>query len=128
MTPEDVRAAVERYYAAISARDIDAVIAMFAPDAVMRDPVGMPPATNARTRRDRYDGIALAFEMFAITPDRVVAVADEAAASWSAAGRARNGRDVTFDGISTFGFDADGRITHMSAYWEVSAIAAAMAR
>jgi steroid delta-isomerase len=126
MTPEDVRAAVERYYAAISARDIDAAVTMFAPDAVMRDPVGMPPATDAPTRRQRYDGIALAFETFTITPDRIVVTGDEAAANWTANGKARTGRDVTFGGISTFVFDAEGRITQMSAYWDVSAIMSEM--
>jgi steroid delta-isomerase len=127
MTPDEVRRAVERYYAAVSARDIDAVVAMFAPDAVMRDPVGTPPATDAAARRQRYDGIALAFEAFAITPDRIVVTGDEAAAGWAAAGKARTGRAVTFDGISTFVFDADGRISAMSAYWDVSAIITAMA-
>jgi len=126
MTPEDVRAAVERYYAAISGRDIDAAVAMFSPDAVMRDPVGMPPATDAAARRQRYDGIALAFETFTITAHQVVAVADEAGASWTANGKARTGREVTFDGISTFAFDVEGRITNMSAYWDVSAIMSAM--
>ena len=128
MTPDDVRAVVERYYAAISARDIDAAAAMFAPDAVMRDPVGMPPATDARTRRERYDGIALAFETFAITPERIIVAADEAAASWTASGKARTGRELSFEGISMFAFDENRRITHMSAYWDMSAIVAAMAR
>jgi hypothetical protein len=100
---------------------------MFAPDAVMRDPVGMPAASDDASRRQRYDGIALAFETFAISAGRIIAVADEAAAQWSASGKARNGRDVTFDGLSTFAFDAEGRIRQMSAYWDVSAIMAAMA-
>jgi steroid delta-isomerase len=126
MTPGETRASVEAYYAAVSAGDIDAAVAMFADDAVMRDPVGMPPATDAASRRQRYDGIALAFETFAITPRQVVASPGEAGARWTAAGKSRSGRDVTFDGISTFVFDEHGRIAQMSAYWDVSAIVSAM--
>jgi ketosteroid isomerase-like protein len=100
---------------------------MFAPDAVMRDPVGMPPATDAAARRQRYDGIALTFETFTIKPDQVVVTGDEAGARWTAHGRSRTGRDVTFEGISTFVFDAEGRISAMSAYWDVSAIMKSMA-
>jgi steroid delta-isomerase len=125
-TPEQVRGTVEAYYAAISARDIDALLRMFAPGSVMRDPVGMPPAIDDATRRQRYEGIAMAFETFAITPQQIVASANEAGVRWTVHGRARTGRDVTFDGISTFIFDDDGRITTMSAYWDLAAITQAM--
>jgi ketosteroid isomerase-like protein len=125
-TPEAVRGAVEAYYAAITARDVDALLRMYAPGSAMRDPVGIPPATDDATRRQRYDGIAAAFETFAITPQQIVASANEAGVRWTAGGRARSGRDVTFDGISTFIFDDDGRITTMSAYWDLTAITLAM--
>jgi ketosteroid isomerase-like protein len=127
MTADETRASVERYYSAVNANDVDACAAMFAPGAAMRDPVGMPPATDDNARRQRYQGIALAFETFAITTRQLVALAGEAAATWSATGKTRTGRDVTFDGISTFIFDSEGRITQMSAYWDVSAIMTATA-
>ena len=126
MTPDETRAAVEAYYSAVSAGDIDAAVAMFADGAVMRDPVGMPPATDAAARRQRYDGIALAFETFAVTPVQIVASAGEAGARWTARGKSRTGRDISFDGISTFVFDEHGRIAQMSAYWDVSAIIASL--
>jgi ketosteroid isomerase-like protein len=125
-TPEAVRAAVEAYYAAISARDIVALLGMYAPGSAMRDPVGIPPATDDATRRQRYEGIAAAFETFAITPQQIVASANEAGVRWTAGGKVRTGRDVTFDGISTFVFDDDGRIMTMSAYWDLGAITQAM--
>jgi steroid delta-isomerase len=122
----DVRERIEHYYATLSAGDIDAVAALFAPDAVMRDPVGAPPATDDASRRQRYAGIKLAFDAFAIAPVTVIAGGTEAATTWSAAATAKNGREVTFSGISTFGFDAEGRITAMSAYWDPAVMAAAL--
>jgi ketosteroid isomerase-like protein len=126
MTADETRAAVERYYDAVNQNDAGVCAAMFAPDAVMRDPVGMPPATDDASRRQRYQGIGIAFETFAITTRQVVAIAGEAAATWSAGGKTRAGREVSFEGISTFAFDGEGRIVQMSAYWDVSAIMTAM--
>ena len=125
-TPHDIRGAVEAYYDAVSAGDIERVLAMFAADAEMRDPVGTPAASDDMARRQRYAGIGAAFESFTIQPGVIRVGGDEAAATWSASARAKNGRDVAFDGISTFAFDAERRIAKMWAYWEPAAIVAAM--
>ena len=127
LAPERVRDAVAAYYAAVGVDTIDTVAAMFAPDAPMRDPVGLAAVSNDAARRERYEGIAAAFASFAITPVQVAVCGDEAAASWTARGVTKAGREVTFAGISTFTFDAEGRIAAMSAYWEPAAVAAAMA-
>ncbi len=126
MTADEVRAAVAAYYAAVSDRDIDAAVAMFAPDAKMLDPVGAPPAVDAEQRRQRYAGITATFDTFAIQPSFVAVCGADAAARWTASGTAKNGKQVAFDGISTFTFDAAGKIAAMSAYWEPAAIIAAM--
>lgn len=127
MTPDDIRAAVAAYYAAIRNGDMDRVVAMFAADGVMRDPVGTPEAATEAERRQRYGGIGAMFESFGIQEEHVSANPPEAAARWTATGRARNGKDIRFEGISTFAFDDAGKITAMSAYWEPATIAAAFA-
>ncbi len=127
-TPDALRERVAAYYAAISRRDIDACAAMFAADAEMRDPVGMPGATDDAGRRQRYAGIDAAFATFNIAPDVAIPGGDEIAVKWTARGVTRNGaRDVSFEGISTFVFDGEGRIACMSAYWDTGAIIRAMA-
>lgn len=126
-TPDDIRAAVAAYYAAIRAGDMERVVAMFAAAAVMRDPVGTPAASTDAERRQRYGGIGAMFESFGIQEEHISASPAEAAARWTATGRARNGTDIRFEGISTFAFDDDGKITAMSAYWEPATIAAAFA-
>lgn len=127
-TPDGLRERVTTYYAAISRGDIDANAAMFAPDAEMHDPVGMPPATDDAGRRQRYGGITAAFATFTIAPDVMIPGGDAIAAKWTARGVTKAGaKDVSFEGISTFAFDADGRIARMSAYWDTGAILRAMA-
>ncbi len=128
MTDHDatIRTAVAAYYAAVRAGNVDAIAPMFAPTAVMRDPVGMPPATDDASRRQRYAGIAATFETFGIFEDQVAICGDEAAARWTAHGAARNGKQVAFEGISTFVFDDAGKIASMSAYFEIATVMAAM--
>lgn len=123
---EAIRGAVAAYYAAVRSGEVDAIAPLFAPAAVMRDPVGTPPAQDDASRRQRYAGIAAAFETFGIFEDQVAVCGDEAAARWTARGAAKNGKQVSFDGISTFVFDDDGKIVSMSAYFEIAAVTAAM--
>jgi ketosteroid isomerase-like protein len=126
MDAEATRAAVTAYYDAVSRGDIEAVLAMFGPDAVMRDPVGQPPASDDMARRQRYAGIGAAFSSFRIDADRVYASPGEAATVWTARARTKGGKDVTFSGASTFTFDANGKIASMSAYWEPATVAKAL--
>ena len=126
LDPATVRDRINEYYAVISRGDVERAVAMFAEGAIMRDPVGTPPATDADQRRARYAGIGAAFDAFTITPEHVTVCGDEAAAKWTVRAHSMQGKDVSFEGISTFQFNDEGRITLMSAYWEPAAVAAAM--
>jgi ketosteroid isomerase-like protein len=125
--PIDPAAAVGAYYAAVSTRDVDTIAPLFVADAVMRDPVGLPPATTDAERRERYARIAAGFESFEMTPHDIMAGGNEAAARWTATGRTRTGKDVRFEGISTFVFDDAGKMTMMSAYFDMAALIAQLA-
>lgn len=125
-TDATIRTSVAAYYAAVRAGDVDAIAPMFAPGAVMRDPVGMPPATDDASRRQRYAGITATFETFGIFEDQVAVCGDEAAARWTARGTAKNGKPISFEGISTFVFGDGGKIATMSAYFEIATVMAAM--
>ena len=121
-----VRNAVTAYYAAVTRGDIEAVSAMFAPDAVMRDPVGTPAATDPAARAQRYGVIAAIFAEFVISDEHVIVCGDEAAAKWIARATTQTGRDVSFEGISIFVFDTERKITSMSVYFDTAALANAL--
>jgi ketosteroid isomerase-like protein len=127
MNAEDLRSRVAAYYAAVRAGDIDTTLALFAPDAAMRDPVGTPPAIDEAQRRQRYAGIAATFDAFSIDEDDVIVCGDEAAARWTIAGRLKNGRELLIGGMSTFEFGDDGSIQRMSAYWDPAEVVKALA-
>ena len=58
-TPDDLRAAVDRYVATVNGRDPGAIAALFTPDAVQADPASNPPNVG-RDAIGRFfaDGIA----------------------------------------------------------------------
>lgn len=125
LSQQSVRDRVRAYYAALSAGDVEAILSMFAARAVMYDPVGAPAAEDEAGRRARYAGLA-AFERFTIHEDALIVCGDEAAVKWTARGTLRDARAIGFEGISTFVFDADGRIARMSAYWDPATVLAAV--
>jgi steroid delta-isomerase len=122
MTKESVQEAVERYYAALSARDLEAWLACFSEDVVSHSPVGAPVIEGR-------DGMRLALKLVAntlreihIAPDDVYVCGSSAAVKWSARGTGHDGRPVSFAGINVFEVDLEGRIRRIHAYWDPNAM------
>lgn len=119
MTTHDVRAVVERYVEASNRDDKQAVLALFAPDAVWHDPVGAPPHVG-------HDGVAAFFDQARTMADRlemrirdVIACGSEAAALLEIEATIGDG-GMILDVVETFELDEDGRIRLMKAYWDMA--------
>ncbi|QDQ99078.1 SgcJ/EcaC family oxidoreductase [Tomitella fengzijianii] len=117
MKREAIRATVQAYVDAVGATDPDAVLALYAPDATVEDPVG----TDAHRGRDAIaafyaksagyhneselldcrisgDNAAFRFRITTTLPERTVEVTP----------------------IDVMTFDEDARITSMQAFWHTS--------
>lgn len=119
-TVEQMKAAVEAYAAAHTAGDVDAVAALFAPDAVVADPVDKPEhvgreAIRAFFASTHQPGSSLDLEIsgsiravgrFAAVPLRAV----------SSFGGSRFAVDI----VDVFTFGDDGLVTEMRAYWNAA--------
>lgn len=127
MIDDAKQAAVERYFAAISTQDADALVALFAPGGVMEDPVGARPITDEQGLRRFVAGIVDNFATMVLTPDACYHAGGEVAVHWSARGRSTQGIEVAYSGIDVFAFDADDRITSMRGYWDPKALFAQLA-
>jgi steroid Delta-isomerase len=118
-TPEQVKAAAEAYITASNANDKQAVLARFAPDAVLFDPVGQPPHVGA-------DGIGAFFDQTRTLADRiemklldVIVCGTEAALVLEI--HATIGESVMImDCVETVEFDDEAKIARMKAYWDMS--------
>jgi steroid delta-isomerase len=108
-------AAVHGYVDAFARGDVDAVVALFAPDASVEDPIGSPPRIGHAAIRAFYrDSMATGARLELAGPIRIAA----AHAAFAMQVRLHfNGQDLAIDVIDTFAFDPAGRITAMHAYF-----------
>jgi steroid delta-isomerase len=116
-TAKDIEQVFEQYAAAWSKQDVDAVAALFAPDAVVHDPVDGPGVEGREKIRAFFaDFGAPILAMRVAGPVHISADCRHAAARMDA--DARLGDDLTHvEALDVFTFDEEGRIQTMNAYW-----------
>ena len=112
-TNDTMEAAVHRYIRALNESDLDTIVALYAEDATVEDPVGTPPHNGREAIRAFYAGsVALKLDVALEGPVR--ATANEAAFAF----RVRfvwNGQATTICPIDVFRFNEAGLITSMRA-------------
>lgn len=120
--PQTNSLTVEQYLGAHTAGDVDAIVALFASDAVVADPVHQPAHVGRAAVRAFFAGtheMVDSIELRATGPmravDRWVAVPMRAVSTIA-------GSKVAIDVIDVFTFDDDGLIADMRAYWDPTAI------
>lgn len=125
-TAEQMSAAVSAYVAAFDKGDPDAVVALFAEDAVVEDPIGSPPHVGLTDIRAFYAGSMQTAARLTLTgPLRIapphLAFSMQVRLNWQ-------GRDMAIDVIDTMEFNADGKISRMQAYFGPANMADTSAR
>ena len=114
-TPEQMQAAVRAYIAALNANDIDAIVALYAEDATVEDPVGSSPQRGLAQIRAFYTA-SLSMALQVALDGEIRAVANEAAFAFSVS-LVMDGKRITIRPIDVMRFDAQGRITSMRAFF-----------
>lgn len=114
-TAEQMEAAVHAYVAAFEAGDAEAVVALFAVDATVEDPVGTPVKSGLDEIRAFYTGaMATGAKLHLDGPVRTAtnhaAFAFHVALQW-------DGKAMDIYVIDLFIFDDAGKITSMRAYF-----------
>ena len=109
-----MRAVVDQYLDWICAGDIDAVVALFAADAVVEDPAGAEERTGAAIRRFYTDAFAGGAVAKLTGPVRLT---ERHAAFPFRAEITRDGKVTTIEVIDVFAFDDTGKIARMTAYF-----------
>ena len=111
--------------AAVEAGDREAWLALFAPDAVVQDPIGVSPLDPTGLGHRGVAAIATFYDTV-IGPNRVTFSIRE---SYAAGAEVANVGTITttfedggralVDGVYTYRVDADGRLVALRAYWSV---------
>ncbi|MEB5967246.1 MULTISPECIES: steroid Delta-isomerase [Comamonas] len=123
-TVEHMTAVVHRYVAALNAGDLDGIVALFADDATVEDPVGTEPRRGIAAIRAFYaDSLKLPL-VVALTQE-VRAVADEAAFAFTVSFE-HQGRKTVIAPIDHFRFNGAGKVVSMRALFGEKNIHAAV--
>lgn len=113
--PAAMTAAVHAYVAALNAGDLDAIVALYADDASVEDPVGSTPLVGTEAIRAFYArSTAIALQ---VTLDGEVRVAGNECAFPFSVSFVHEGRRTTIRPIDTFRFDEAVRIVQMRAFF-----------
>jgi len=115
-----IRELVARYLATFATGDIEARIALFAPDASFEDPVGTPPMIGHDALRAFFSQ-GSAMKMSAEL-DRIAICGNEAAYAFRARLDAGEGGQVTIHPFETLVVGDDGLIVQMRAYFDADSI------
>ncbi|WP_230387964.1 MULTISPECIES: steroid Delta-isomerase [Pseudomonas] len=116
-TPEQVQARMQRYVELVDAGDIDGILALYAEDATVEDPVGQPPLRGIGAVSEFYrQGLGQMNVSAALTgPVRAThngcgAVPFRVDLTWE-------GRECSLQVIDVMEFDEHGLIRSMKAFW-----------
>lgn len=114
-TVEQMQAAVHAYVEGFATADVEAIVALFAADAVVEDPVGTPP-------KEGHDAIR-AFYSFSVGTgaklhlEGPIRVGPDYAAFAFQVRLTLDGKAATVDVIDVFRFDDAGKVRRMEAYF-----------
>lgn len=114
-TPEQIEGAVRSYIDSYNAADLDAIVDVFAEDAVVTDPVGTPPKTGQDEFREFFAaGVSMGAKL---TLDGPIRVAEEHAAFPFHVMLEWEGKQQRIDVIDVFKVNDDGKVIEMTAYF-----------
>lgn len=107
--------AVQTYVAGYAAGDVDAILSIFAEDAVLEDPVGKPAHQGKAALRAFFSvGIEMEAKLHMLGDVRC---AGDSAAFVFAVELKFDGAYKRIEVIDVFRFDDVGKVTEMRAYW-----------
>jgi|CXWL01.1.fsa_nt_gi steroid delta-isomerase len=124
ISPEQMRDAVDRYFAARTNLDPSAYAACFADDATVHDPYGSTPLRGTQALREFFAGIVDALREVRIQADSVYVAGNRSAVVFRGTGTGKNGKPVLVAGVDVFEFTAAARISGLWAYWDCAAVLA----
>ena len=117
-TVDQMHAVAQAYVDAYKRNDRDAVVSLFAPDAVFEDPVGQPP-------HDGHDGIAKfwdethALASIELVPRDVIVCGREMVMLFEVHATVGDSTMI-MDAVDVFVVGDDGKISSLKAYWDMA--------
>lgn len=110
---EKMAAAPAAYLSALSNKDLEGIVSLYADNAVVEDPVGSEPHVGIDAVRAFYAGV-VDYDLSAELTGQVRIAADEVAFPFRCENPAAG---MVMNIIDVFKFDDDGKVVSMRAFW-----------
>lgn len=118
-SPSEITASVRAYVDAANRNDKEAVLAMFAPDAVWYDPVGQPAHEGRSGVSEFWDQTRTMADRIEMLCENIITCGNEAAMTFQI--HATIGANVMeMDGVETFQVNDAGEFVLVKAYWDMA--------
>ncbi|TCJ37509.1 steroid delta-isomerase [Parafrankia sp. BMG5.11] len=111
-----MKRACEAYIERTNAGDAAGLVALFATNAVIEDPVGSPPKRGTEIASWFADSVAFGARIFPVGPVRG-SHSNEAAFAFDVEFTPPNGVRLRIRSIDACRFDEEGKITSLRAFW-----------
>lgn len=119
-TNDQVKAAVERYSAAVSAADKHGILACFSEGATVVDPYPSPAHVGREAISQFWDGVFALGTPLAFLPEKLVACGDRAVFIFAITVEGGNGERFGFEGFDVVTVNDEGLINELTAYWDLA--------
>jgi steroid delta-isomerase len=117
LSAQQIQHTMAHYVALVDAGDIDAIVALYAEDATVEDPVGQPPIQGLIAIERFYREGLGASNVSAILTGPVRATLNGCGAMPFRVDMEWAGQPCSLNVIDVMEFDGDGKIRSMKAYW-----------
>lgn len=121
LTPEQIEAAVEEYFASIGSLDVQRFANNFAPNGVLEDPVGTPAVQGQQTIGAFFASIIAPFSEIKPKVQEIIPCGQEAAVNWKLNLKMASGKKITIDGMGVFKFNQAGKLVSVREFWDLAA-------
>ncbi len=126
LTPDQIEAAVEEYFASVGAFDVQRYVNQFAPDGVLEDPVGTPPVQGTQAITAFITNIIAPFSEIKHKIQDINVCGQEAAVNWKLHLKTTTGKKIIIDGMGVFKFNQNGKLQSVREFWDLEAFLAAL--
>ena len=123
-TPEQIEAAVEEYFNAVGAFDVQRYVNTFAPNGVLEDPVGTPPVQGQQAIAAFITNIIAPFSKIEHRTQEIIVCGSEAAVNWKLSLKTTAGKKIIIDGMGVFSFNQNGKLKSVREFWDLAAFLA----
>jgi steroid delta-isomerase len=124
LSPEQIEAAVEEYFASIGSLDVQRFVNNFAPDGVLEDPVGTPPIQGTQAIGAFFGAITTPFIEIKPYVQEVIVGGQEAIVNWKLKLKTTTGKVIFIDGMGLFKFNQQGKLQSVREFWDLAAFLA----